>query len=198
MKYARKSVVQSLILTAVIFFVCACESIAPYKGKESPSMNAEQAADRVDALLDGTCSSVIPGLKWLDFEATALQNSDSFTNQPDGTAIVSRTRYLRTEISKNKLGGLLGMIERYWKKSGYTIKGMNPQEPSFTAVTPDGFSITLSTGPVGNVYFDASSPDIKDPGYSGTIPGKGSDDIPTRSDVQPDLVPDVEDSFWSH
>jgi hypothetical protein len=164
----------------------------------SSSMNVNQASERLTDLLGETFSGIKPGLKWRDGETSSTQLADSISNKNDGTATISRTRYVRTKVTKGKIGSLAGAVERGWKDSGYKITGVNPKEPSFVGIAPDGFSIRFSVGAPGNVYFDVSSPAIKDPGYSGTVPGEEGDDFPKNAKGLPDIMPDLDDSYWSH
>ncbi|MFG2532692.1 hypothetical protein [Streptomyces sp. NPDC048516] len=159
-------------------------------------MDTSQASRRLNELLDSTFASVKPALKWRDGDTEVLQVNDSVSNQPNGKATVSKTRYLRTKVSKKRLGGLMGVIERHWKASGYKITNINPKVPSFVGLTSDGFSIRFSVGRPGNVYFDAASPSVEDPGFSGTL--KEGDKFPPDSDGDPNIMPDVHDPFWSH
>ncbi|MFD0393540.1 hypothetical protein ACFQ3Z_17920 [Streptomyces nogalater] len=44
-----------------------------------------------------------------------------FKNDSTGTGQVTRRRYVMTIISSERRGNFLGVVERYWKKLGYTI-----------------------------------------------------------------------------
>ncbi|MEU8571694.1 hypothetical protein AB0C51_25870 [Streptomyces pathocidini] len=160
-------------------------------------MEARHAAQRLDELLDDTLTAIDPGLKWRDGSTEVLQRNDAVLNEPNGEATVSKTRYVRTKVSEDKLDRLLKAVEHRWKESGYKVTGISPGEPGFVGRAPDGFSLRCAVGGAGNVYFDAASSGVEDPGYSGTMPGEKGDRIPADPDGYPLLKPDITDPYWS-
>ncbi|MFI1967338.1 hypothetical protein ACH429_25005 [Streptomyces pathocidini] len=160
-------------------------------------MKALDAAQRLDELLDDTTTAIRPKLKWRDGSTEVLQRNDAALNEPNGEATVSKTRYVRTKVSPAKLDRLLKSVADRWKESGYEVKDTAPKQPGFAGRAPDGFSVRCAVGGSGNIYFDAASSAVEDPGYSGTVPGEKGDRIPKDPDGYPLLKPDVTDPYWS-
>jgi hypothetical protein len=158
-------------------------------------MDAQNASRRIDALLNKTLTAVHPRLKWRDGPAEITQHMDSL-NEPTGAVTVSRARYVRNKVSKEKLQKLFAAVETSWKNAGYGIENVNRREPSCTGRTPDDLRISFSVGGNGNVYFGASA-DAKDPQISGDVlPGEEGDEFP-EGQSGPEIAPDVDDPYWS-
>lgn len=88
--------------------------------KAAAMMSPAEAKTKLLGLLDGTSSVITPPLKSRDGWPSATEN-----DQPKGTANVALDRYVMTKISHDKIGALLGMVERRWKELGYTIESVN-------------------------------------------------------------------------
>ncbi|WP_162596905.1 hypothetical protein [Streptomyces sp. NEAU-S7GS2] len=188
-----------ILATVAVFSLAACSlSGCSVPGSDpEPAMDVYQASKRINALLDETFAGVHPRLKWRDGPAET-SGQDDILGRPNGSVTVSRTRYVRNEVSKGMVKILYGAVEKHWEAAGYKIGDVNAKEPSFTGMTPDGFSIRFSVGASGNVYFDASSPSAKYPGYSGgAVTGEEGDEFPKGSGGGRDVSPDVHDSYWS-
>ncbi|MFJ8675438.1 hypothetical protein [Streptomyces sp. NPDC093589] len=169
---------------------------APWSSPE-PTMQVGQAVKRVDAVLDETFRAVQPRLKWREGPAAMSEQRNSVSNTANGVVTVGRTRYVRTEVSKDKLARLAKAVEKHWKGEGYEIGDMNPKGPSFSGTASDGCRITFSVGGSGIVYFDAGISAVS-PGHGGEIKGEEGDEF--AQDPQgggPDHRPDVRDPYWS-
>ncbi|GAA2818707.1 hypothetical protein [Streptomyces showdoensis] len=146
-------------------------------------MNMQEAAERVDALLDATLGAVAPEVQWAH---------DTWTS---GSCTVTRRRTVTTVISEQRRGAFLGVIERFWKKSGYEITGVNKdaEMPSVFARTPDGFEFDLTIGHAGQAFFDATTPcvgksAVAEPAARPNGPAYPYGAVPT---------PNVRSDFWS-
>ncbi|WP_019889650.1 hypothetical protein [Streptomyces purpureus] len=146
-------------------------------------MNMQEAAVRADAMLDATLSAVVPGVQW-DHDTTT-----------SGSCTVTRRRTVTTIISEQRRGNFLGVIERFWKKSGYEITGVNRDRemPAVFARTSDGFKLTVEFGYKGQAFFDVDTPcvnesDVAEPTTKPNGPAYPLGQIPT---------PNVHSDFWS-
>ncbi|MGW6458440.1 hypothetical protein ACWF94_21415 [Streptomyces sp. NPDC055078] len=63
--------------------------------------------------MNETFGAVTPEIEWTHQTTTI------------GTCDVSRYRVVMTIISEQRRGAFLGVVERYWKKSGYRITAVN-------------------------------------------------------------------------
>jgi hypothetical protein len=167
-------------------------------GKRKATMDATEARTRIDALLDGTFAAVKPPLEWLDGWYTVAENTSGIDDRPDGTAHITGSRHVTTKVAQAKYGALLGVVERYWRKQGYRIVSINADDrmPSVDAETPDGNRVSIEIGYPGNVTVTAGVPSIEDPGDY--YPFGSGPPMPTTADGDPDIMPKVDDPFWSH
>ncbi|WP_251065860.1 hypothetical protein [Streptomyces sp. ISL-36] len=146
-------------------------------------MNMQDAADRADAMLDATLSAVVPEVQWDHATTTA------------GSCTVTRRRTVTTVISEQRRGNFLGVIERFWKKSGYEITGVNQDRemPAIFARSSDGFQLAISVGYKGQAFFDVITPcvdesEVAEPTSKPNAPAYPLGQIPT---------PNVRSEFWS-
>ncbi|MFF0427472.1 hypothetical protein ACFYUJ_24030 [Streptomyces sp. NPDC004520] len=152
-------------------------------GGARTDMNMQQAAERADGMLDATLGAVVPEVRWAH---------DTWTS---GSCTVTRRRTVTTVISEQRRGAFLGVVERFWKKSGYEITGVTQDRemPSVFARTPDGFEFDLTVGHKGQAFFDVTTPcvqksEVADPVAKPNGPAYPYGQIPT---------PDVRSDFWS-
>jgi hypothetical protein len=142
----------------------------------------QQAAERADEMLDATLDAIRPEVHWTHSGTSA------------GSCDVSRSRTVMTIISKERRGNFLGVVQRFWEKSGYQIKSVNKSEkfPAIFAQSPDGFGISLVVGGAGQVAFEVDSPCVKSSDVAEpTTPANGPDyDHPVPR-------PNVHSDFWS-
>ncbi|MEU3686860.1 hypothetical protein [Streptomyces narbonensis] len=146
-------------------------------------MNMQEAAERADAMLDATLSAVVPEVQW-DHDTTT-----------SGSCTLTRRRTVMTIISEQRRGSFLGVIERFWKKSGYEITGVNQSRemPAIFARTPDSFQMSVEVGYKGQVFFDVITPcversEVAEPTSEPNGPAYPLGKIPT---------PNVRSDFWS-
>ncbi|MET9953113.1 hypothetical protein ABZ135_16370 [Streptomyces sp. NPDC006339] len=146
-------------------------------------MNMQAAAARADSLLDATIKAVVPEIQWTHHTWTS------------GSCTVTRRRKVMTIISEQRRGAFLGVVERFWKKSGYDITGVNRDQemPAIFAKTPEGFQLTLTVGYEGQIVFRADTPcvaksAVADPTTPPNGPAHPLGRIP---------APNVRSAFWS-
>ncbi|WTK95770.1 hypothetical protein OG700_21215 [Streptomyces sp. NBC_01508] len=146
-------------------------------------MNMQEAAERADSILDGTFRAIRPGVKWTHGETTV------------GSCDLSRRRAVMTIVSERQRGGFLGVVERYWRKSGYEITSVNSSQrfPAIYAKSLDGFGIRLSIGGEGQAFFEVATPCVEksavaDPTAETDGHNYAGGPIPR---------PDIRDDFWS-
>ncbi|MEV4943578.1 hypothetical protein [Streptomyces zaomyceticus] len=146
-------------------------------------MNMQESAERADAMLDATMSAVAPEVQWDHGTTTS------------GSCHLTRRRAVTTIISEQRRGNFLGVIERFWKKSGYVITGVNQSRemPAIHARTSDGFQLALNVGYKGQAFFDVITPcversEVAEPTSRPNGPAHPLGKIPT---------PHVRSDFWS-
>ncbi|MET8693693.1 hypothetical protein ACFTT0_28590 [Streptomyces bauhiniae] len=142
----------------------------------------QQAAERADSMLDATLDAIKPAVQWTH-GATSTGSCD-----------VSRRRVVMTVISQQRVGNLLGLVQRSWEKAGYRIKSVNKDEkfPAIYAQSSDGYGIALTVGAERQVFFEATTPCVKPSGVT----------APTASPNGPAYKypvprPNVHSDFWS-
>ncbi|WP_395298135.1 hypothetical protein ACF9IK_35300 [Kitasatospora hibisci] len=132
------------------------------------------AANRCEALLQHTLDAVRPALTW-QHGAPAAGEVMPGHGTPDGPArwYVSRNRNVLTVISPARRGALLGVVERHWRRSGYTISSVNADHemPGIYATAVDGYRLGLDFGTAGNAYLTATSPPVARAERIGHPPG---------------------------
>ncbi|GAA3728783.1 hypothetical protein [Streptomyces tremellae] len=146
-------------------------------------MNMQEAAEQADRMLDGTLDAVRPPVRWTHRPTTT------------GTCDVWRRRAVMTEISPQRRGAFLGVVERYWRGAGYEISSVrNSREfPAVYARSPDGFGISLTVGGRGQVFLEAATPCVRHSGVPRPrTPANGPD-----YQGGPVPWPNVRDDFWS-
>ncbi|WP_406326094.1 hypothetical protein OG784_16090 [Streptomyces sp. NBC_01617] len=146
-------------------------------------MNMQEAAEHADSMLDATVEAIRPEVQWAHDQNSA------------GSCDVTRRRTVMTVVSEQRRGNFLGMVERFWKKSGYKIIAVNPDKdyPDIFARTPDGFGINLSIADKGQARFEVNSPCVEkskvaEPTTKPNGPAYEGVEIPR---------PNVHSDFWS-
>lgn len=147
------------------------------------NMNMQEAAEHADSMLDATFGAIEPKVQWAHD-----QNST-------GSCDVTRRRTVLTVISEQRRGNFLGVIERFWKKSGYEITSVrNDKEfPAIFAKTSDGFGIALTIADKGQARFEVATPCVEEskvaaPTAKPNGPAYEGVEIPR---------PNVRSDFWS-
>lgn len=146
-------------------------------------MDMQGAAEHADAMLDATIKAVQPEIQWTHNVTTS------------GSCDVSRRRKVMTIISEQRRGNFLGVIERFWKQSGYEITAVRQSKdrPAIFAQSSDGFGISLIFGYQGQAAFEVATPCVQEsevapPKTKPNGPEYPFDKIPT---------PNVRSDFWS-
>ncbi|WP_030584481.1 hypothetical protein [Streptomyces anulatus] len=145
-------------------------------------MDMQGAAERADAMLYATVGEIKPEIEWVHYTTTT------------GSCDVTRYWTVMTVISEQRRGNFLGVVERFWKASGYRIKMVNPSKdmPEIIATSPDGFGIMVSFGYKGQASFEVTSPCV---GESKVAPPTKVATGRTYEGRPP--APNVRSDFWS-
>ncbi|WSJ47927.1 hypothetical protein OG349_16275 [Streptomyces sp. NBC_01317] len=179
MKWLAKRVPAPLLATVLL---AGCGNTGNDKGAAA-TMNMQEAAERSDSLLDATFGAIRPEVQWAHDDTSA------------GNCDVVRRRVVLTVISEQRRGSFLGVIERFWKKSGFDIISVNRSvaSPDIYAKTADGFTIGLIIGDRGQAFFEADTPCVEkstvtEPATKPNGPAYAGVQIP---------YPNVHSAFWS-
>lgn len=101
-----------------------------------------------------------------------------------------------TMVSDQRRGSFLGVVDRFWRKSGYRIKAVNRDAdvPAIYAQTAEGFGVSLSFGGKGQAFFEVDSPCVEESqvAESSTVPNG-----PAYENVYPLPRPNIRSDFWS-
>lgn len=152
------------------------------RATDTTDTTMQQAAEQADSKLDAALGAIEPGVEWTHGVTTT------------GSCDVSRRRVVMTVISRERLGSLLGLVQRSWEKAGYRIKSVNKDEefPAIYAQSSDGFGIALTVGAERQVFFEATTPCVKPSDVaSPTTPPHGP------AYKYPVPRPNVHSDFWS-
>ncbi|MFF1647361.1 hypothetical protein [Streptomyces sp. NPDC058240] len=144
----------------------------------------QDAANRADQILDAVLGEIEPEVQWAHRPTST------------GSCDVSRMRVVMTVVSEGRRGNFLGVVDRFWRRSGYRIKAVNKNVnvPAIYAQTKDGFGVSLSIGGAGQAFFEVDSPCVEESevAESTTLPnGPGYDGF------YPLPRPNVHSDFWS-
>ncbi|MFC5657874.1 hypothetical protein [Streptomyces nogalater] len=156
-------------------------------------MNMQEAGVHAEQMLDAMVKVIHPPV-----EAAPGPSSEAicpdFKNDSTGTGQVTRRRYVMTIISSERRGNFLGVVERYWKKLGYTITSVRDHKemPAVFATAPNGFRVSLEFGYAGQASFDVVSPCVAESKVT----------EPSRKPLDPravksDGLPYIHSDFWS-
>ncbi|PVC91021.1 hypothetical protein DBP19_17470 [Streptomyces sp. CS090A] len=147
-------------------------------------MDMQGAAERADRILDGILTEIEPDVRWVHGPTTV------------GSCTVTRRRTVMTIVSAQRRGNFLGVVDRYWRKSGYRLREINSHAdaPAMYAETKDGFVVSLIVADKGQVHFDVDSPcvresEVADPVRRATAP----------LDPEAEFIPrpNIHSDFWS-
>lgn len=125
--------------------------------QKASKMNMQQAGEGSEKILDDTLAAVQPPVKWV-YGAPMQEACSTDLNEPTGRTTVTRSRNIMTVVSPHRRGSLLGVVQRYWERQGFKVTSVRNDEsmPWLRARRPDGFSVSLQVGSVGNVFISAS------------------------------------------
>ncbi|MEE1791302.1 hypothetical protein PUR28_11055 [Streptomyces sp. BE308] len=150
----------------------------------SEDMDMQEAAAHADVLLDAVLEEIEPSVRWTHGPTTT------------GSCTVTRRRTVMTIVSAERRGSLLGVVDRFWRKSGYRINAVNNDAdiPAIYAETENGFQVSLIVADKGQVHFDVDTPcvtpsEVADSTSRATAPAyEGMEHIPR---------PNIRSDFWS-
>ncbi|MEV7057655.1 hypothetical protein AB0N95_19440 [Streptomyces microflavus] len=147
-------------------------------------MNMQGAAERADQILDGVLAEVQPDVRWVHGPTTT------------GNCTVTRRRTVMTVISAQRRGSLLGVVDRYWRNSGYRMRTVNNHvdAPAMYAETKDGFAVSLIVADKGQVHFDVNSPCVS---YSEVADSPRQATAPLDPEAELIPRPNIHSDFWS-
>ncbi|WP_079166165.1 hypothetical protein [Streptomyces oceani] len=157
-------------------------------------MNMQEAAEYADKIISDTFSGVEPSISWMHGESTSSSCSE-FNRDETGAGSVTRRAVVMTEISAERRGNFLGVVERNWKKSGHEITSVRRHEdnPAIFAATPEDFRMSLEVGYKGQVFVDVVTPCMKKSEVSSPQTEANG---PNYSGKRPP-TPNVHSDFWS-
>ncbi|APS23718.1 hypothetical protein TK78_18205 [Streptomyces sp. Tue 6075] len=152
--------------------------------QEESQLDMQDAAMRSDAILDEVLRGIRPEVRWVH----------GFTST--GMCEVTRRRVVMTKISAERRGSLLGVVDRFWRKSGYHMTAVNnsAEFPAIYARTIDGYRMSLSIGGEGQAFFQVDTPCVR----KSEVARSAS---PATASLDPDAEfiprPDIHSDFWS-
>ncbi|WGP11098.1 hypothetical protein [Streptomyces sp. SH5] len=152
--------------------------------QEESRLDMQDAAMRSDAILDAVIREIRPEVRWVH----------GFTST--GMCEVTRRRVVMTRISEERRGSFLGVVDRFWRKSGYQMTAVNnsAEFPAIYARTIDGYRMSLSIGGEGQAFFQVDTPCVqKSEVLDSTTPATAF------LDPDAELIPrpDIHSDFWS-
>ncbi|WP_257137981.1 MULTISPECIES: hypothetical protein [unclassified Streptomyces] len=145
-------------------------------------MDMQGAAERADEMFYATVGAIKPEIEWVH---------DSTTS---GSCDVTRYWTVMTEVSEQRRGNFLGVVERFWKSSDYRIEMVNPSKemPEIIATSRDGFGISVLIGHKGQAFFEATSPCVEKSKVAG--PKRAANGRTYEGEIP---TPNVRSDFWS-
>lgn len=159
---------------------------------DKPEMDMREAARYADEVISGTMGAVVPPVRWAHGTST---DGVCEGGAPAGTGSVTRRAAITTDVSSQRRGSLLGVIERHWKKRGDEITEVrkHKESPAMFATTPDAFRMSLVVGYQGQVFIDVVTPCMT---RSEVPPPGARPGVPDYTGRKPPL-PDEHSDFWS-
>ncbi|OXY84807.1 hypothetical protein BEH93_23230 [Streptomyces sp. 2R] len=150
----------------------------------SEQLNMQDAAERADGILDNVLAEIEPNVRWVHGPTTA------------GNCTVTRRRTVMTVVSAQRRGSLLGVVDRFWRKSGYRMTAINNDVdvPAIYARTEDGFQVGLIVADEGQVHFDVLSPCVS---YSEVADSPRQATAPLDPEAEVIPRPNIHSDFWS-
>ncbi|MFJ8847407.1 hypothetical protein ACIRFF_31430 [Streptomyces cyaneofuscatus] len=147
-------------------------------------MDMRDAAERADEMLDKVLAEIEPSVRWVHGPTTT------------GSCTVTRRRTVMTVVSAQRRGNFLGVVDRFWRKSGYRVTAINSHvdAPAIYVKTQDGFQVSLTVADEGQVHFDVDSPcvrrsEVSNPASAATA------FLDPEAEVIP--RPNIHSDFWS-
>ncbi|MFI1223125.1 MULTISPECIES: hypothetical protein [unclassified Streptomyces] len=145
-------------------------------------MDMQGAAERADGMFYATVGEIKPEVEWDHYTTTT------------GSCDVTRYWTVMTVISEQRRGNFLGVVERFWKASGYRIDMVIPSKemPEIIATSKDGFGISVMFGYKGQAFFEVTSPCVEESKVA--APTKAANGRAYEGEIP---TPNVRSGFWS-
>lgn len=145
-------------------------------------MDMQGAAERADGMFYETVRAIKPEIEWVYYTTTT------------GSCDLTRYWTVMTVVSEQRRGNFLGVVERFWKTSGYRIDMVNPSKemPEIIATSPDGFGISVLIGYKGQAFFEVTSPCVEESKVA--APTKVATGRTYEGEIP---TPNVRSDFWS-
>ncbi|MFE7758285.1 hypothetical protein [Streptomyces sp. NPDC057429] len=168
----------ALVLVLGVLAVAGCGS------EEGDGVDMQNAAERADGMLDAVLQEIDPKVDWTHGPTTT------------GSCEVSRRRTVMTVISVDRRGSFLGIVDRYWRRSGYQINAINNDSefPAIYAKTKEGYAASLRFGGEGQAFFRIDSPCVEE---SEVADSTTRPTAPTYEGMENIPRPNIRSSFWS-
>ncbi|RPK94505.1 hypothetical protein EES46_01145 [Streptomyces sp. ADI98-10] len=101
-----------------------------------------------------------------------------------------------TNISAERRGNFLGVVDRFWRKSGYhmTTVNNNVEFPAIYARTSDGFRVSLRIGGKGQAFFQVDTPCVRE---SKVADSTSKATAPLYEGMELIPRPNIHSDFWS-
>ncbi|MEU7551929.1 hypothetical protein AB0B01_06095 [Streptomyces sp. NPDC044571] len=162
--------------------------------QKASKMDMQQAGEGSEKILDDTLAAIQPPVEWV-YGAPLQEACSTDLNEPTGRTTVTRSRNIMTVVSPHRRGSLLGVVQRHWEQQGFKVTSVRNDEsmPWVRASRPDGFTVSLQVGSVGNVFISASFACAQDSAmtYPAGTPGRPGG---PRAE---ELRPRERSEFWS-
>lgn len=173
-----------IMLILCVFAVSCVSADRESSDRGEGRMDMQEAAEHADGILDAVFAEIRPGVQWTHGPTTA------------GVCDVTRRRVVMTIVSAERRGSLLGLVDRFWRRSHYRIKAVNddPEVPAIFAQTQDGFGVSLIVGAAGQFFFEVDSPCVRQAEVADPV-AKPSGPSYAAAEVIP--RPNVHSDFWS-
>ncbi|MEU9713484.1 hypothetical protein AB0E21_33525 [Streptomyces sp. NPDC047967] len=144
----------------------------------------QDAAERADEMLDKVLAEIEPSVQWVHGPTTS------------GSCTVTRRRTIMTVVSRQRRGSFLGVVDRFWRRSGYRMTSINNDVvfPAIYAKTDDGFQVGLTVADKGQVHLTVESPCVRHSEVADST-------SPATAYLAPDAEfiprPNIHSEFWS-
>ncbi|WP_178379113.1 hypothetical protein [Streptomyces sp. NBRC 110465] len=147
-------------------------------------MDMQDAAEHADEMLDKVLAEIEPSVQWVHGPTTS------------GSCTVTRRRTIMTVVSRQRRGSFLGVVDRFWRRSGYRMTSINNDVvfPAIYATTDDGFQVGLTVADKGQVHLTVDSPCVRHSAVADST-------SPATAYLAPDAEfiprPNIHSEFWS-
>ncbi|MGA5816936.1 hypothetical protein ACPC54_03600 [Kitasatospora sp. NPDC094028] len=117
------------------------------------------AAERCETLLEDTLDAIDPAPAWRSSAPVAGVRLPRPGRESGACWYVGRGRDLLTVVSLHRRAELVGVVERYWRRRGWTITSRNAvqEAPGVAAATRDGYQLAFRFGDLGQARLAAGS-----------------------------------------